>query len=120
MESVRIIKAFTKILAEKRSAFPPEALSNLSQLQEALATLPNNQPDPVANAILDWCDNYPGIRNTLRESAQQTRRNLWEQEDKEDSDPRRYALMVENLTLELKKVQGATTPQPPTPDSGNE
>lgn len=109
MEAIRIIKGFAKLLAEKRSEFTPEARENLTQLDRTLAALPNDEAFPVAEAILDWCENYPQIKEALKK----LRVDIGEEEEFEEGDRRLQAMITENITLLRQTIQAANPPSPP-------
>ncbi|MBW4574488.1 MAG: hypothetical protein KME08_04305 [Aphanothece sp. CMT-3BRIN-NPC111] len=114
MEALRIIKTFGKLLADNPSVFA-EAWQDLPQLNQALAKLPNNQPRPVAQTIVDWCKNYPQIQKALRTVRYQLGD---EEENIEPSAPKWDEMMINNISLVRQRIQDAQL-QPPPPNNSD-
>ncbi|BAY44489.1 hypothetical protein SAMD00079811_20890 [Scytonema sp. HK-05] len=112
-EAIRIIKDFVELLAKKRSVFPLEALADLPQLEQNLAGLSDNDPYPVAETVVNWCQKYTSIKEALRTVQR------YEVGDEEipPTDPKYEEMMTRNITLLKQTVQSAQLPLPPTTDS---
>lgn len=117
MESIRIIKDFIELLTNQRSVFPPEALANLPQLQQDLSKLPDNDPYPVAEAVVSWCEHYASVKATLRELLERPKYEVGD-EDIPPTDPKYETMITSNITLLKETIQ--TAQQPPSPSSASD
>src|SRR4028118_367745 len=112
MEALRIIKKFGNLLTDNPSIFA-EAWQDLPELDKNLGKLPNNQPLPIAEAILDWCEKYPHLQEALR-------RHRYELGDEEidTSDKISDEMMIKNITLVRNIIK--TSQQKPSPQPKND
>ncbi|NET51072.1 MAG: hypothetical protein F6K09_20800, partial [Merismopedia sp. SIO2A8] len=50
--------------------FDEEALQGLPQLEQTLSQLSNDQFDPIADAIFDWCKDYSLLRPKFKSAVE--------------------------------------------------
>jgi hypothetical protein len=65
MKPIQTIAAFLDVLKTQKALFSPAALQDLSQLEQGIATLANDQHDDMAKAIKEFCKKYPPIRDAV-------------------------------------------------------
>jgi hypothetical protein len=113
-EAISIIKDFTELLKYQRSVFPSEALAKLPQLEQDLAGLPDNEAEPVAEAVMSWCEQYAAVKAALRT----VQRYEVGDEDIPPSDPKYETTIRTNITLLKETIQ--TAQQPPSPPTNSD
>jgi hypothetical protein len=65
MKAIQTIAAFLDVVKTQNALFSPAALLDLSQLEQGIATLADNQYDDMAKAIRGFCKKYPPIREAV-------------------------------------------------------
>jgi len=65
MKSTQIIVAFLEMLKTQEALFSLETLQNLSQLEQDIAILADDQYDDMAKVIRRFCKKYPPVRDAV-------------------------------------------------------
>ena len=66
--TLETIQAFIYLIKQEDKSIFPDHFQSLSQLNHYLENLTSEEDFDVANIILDWCENYPNIKQALRRS----------------------------------------------------
>lgn len=94
MDDITIIQTFIKLLTERRSIFPPEAFQDLPQLDKTLDQCTNEQLEPVAEAILAWCEQYEAVGEAML--TYKLRKDLT---DIEPTEPENERMIKDNIFI---------------------
>jgi hypothetical protein len=116
MKSTQTIAAFLEVLKTQEALFSPAALQDLSQLEQGIATLADDQYDDMAKAIRGFCKNYPPVREAVM-----SRTELGKDRGAGDTGyakltPEKQKIAGELLKNEIRRVCGKASSQESKPD----
>lgn len=102
------IGKFIKFLLEeskklKSSIFPEIAWQKLSELDESLAQIPNEDLDKIDDAILDWLENNQ--YSSIQEALQSISRDPDDDEDSPPPDPKDQPITNTSLRSAIEDAQ---------------
>ncbi|MFP4101612.1 hypothetical protein [Coleofasciculus sp.] len=109
MNYAQIIAGFRELLEESNS-FDRQALQDLPQLEKTLDQLSDDDFNPVADAIVDWCAAHQPLGENLRMVAV---RWIPPKANPADEEGIKKNISVIRETVKQK----AANPQPPAPNS---
>ena len=121
--TLQTIQAFINIVKQQDKSIFPDHCQSLSELDENLEKLESEKDFDLANIIIDWCDNYPTIKQALREVMNQKKikQDIVKDEEQIPSNinHQNEREMINNKFLVHQTIQTALQQQTPTADSEN-
>jgi hypothetical protein len=106
MNYAQIIQGFRDLLNDSDS-FDSKALQDLPQLERTLSQFSDEQFDPIADAIVDWCAAHQPLGENLRTAALR-----W---TPQKANPADEELIKKNISVIRETVKQKVQDQP-TPD----
>jgi hypothetical protein len=118
MKSTQTIAAFLEVLKTQEALFySPTALQDLSQLEQGIGILADEQYDDMAKAIRGFCKKYPPIRDAVM-----SRTELGKDRGADDTGypkptPEEEKKLRELLKNEIRRVRDNASSQGSKPDN---
>ena len=111
MNYAQIIAGFRELLKESNN-FDRQALQDLPQLEQTLNQFSDEEFDPFAKAIANWCAAHQPLGDNLRNLAEAVR---WTPQKANRADEEGIKKNISVIRETVK--QKAANPQPPAPNS---
>ena len=121
--TLETIQAFIYLIKQEDKSIFPDHFQSLSQLNQNLENLTSEEDFDVANIILDWCENYPNIKQALREACNKRKstKDIVENEEQitQNINHQNEEGIITNKILVRKTIETALKQQTQTADSEN-